>query len=329
MPIDSSLFLDVSDALGMGNPAIVEKDYYVVALLKLLSELSSNTHSLVFSGGTALAKSGIKTHRMSEDVDIKIIPKDQSREISKTQKRKARKALHLQTLEIIHSNDLFTIESNPIIFDEYRYQQFDIRYPQAHSIVPCLRPFIKLELIETSLYDEVNQREISSLTNEVMQKAAEVETMDFTSIISTQAEKLISMLRRTASFTRYNERDDDPALIRHIYDTYYIQQANLADIEAVVPLVTKVITEDVARYGNQHKEFVENSIGELMYGLQILEENKIYEERFNQYVVPMVYGHIIVTWQDAFSVFKLFSEQVLSRVCARKVGRKVGHPTIA
>ena len=295
MPIDNSLFLDVSDTLGMGNPAIVEKDYYVVALLKVLSELSSNTHSLVFSGGTALAKSGIKTHRMSEDVDIKIIPKDLLAEVSKTQKRKARRELHHQVFDIIHSNDLFAIESKPIIFDEYRYQQFDIRYPQAHSIVPCLRPFIKLELIETLLYDEINQREISSLTNEVMQEAPEVETMDFTSIISTQAEKLISMLRRTASLTRDNQRDDDPALIRHIYDTYYIQQANHADIEIVVPLVTKVIAEDVARYGNQHEEFVQNPIAELMYGLKVLEENKLYEERFNQYVIPMVYGDIIVT----------------------------------
>jgi hypothetical protein len=191
---------------------------------------------------------------------------------------------------------------------------FAIRYPQAHSIVPCLRPFIKLELIETLLYDEINQREISSLTNEVMQEAPEVKTMDFTSIISTQAEKLISMLRRTASFTRDNQRDDDPALIRHIYDIYYIQQANHADIEIVVPLVTKVIAEDVARYGNQHEEFVQNPIAELMYGLKVLEENKLYEERFNQYVVPMVYGDIIVTWQNAFSVFKLFTEQVLSEI---------------
>lgn len=198
-----------------------------------------------------------------------------------------------------------------MIFDEYRYQQFDIRYPQAHSIVPCLRPFIKLEFIETLLYDEVNQREIYSLTNEVMQEAAEVKAMDFTSIISTQAEKLVSMLRRTASFTRDNERDDDPALIRHIYDTYYIQQANLADIETSIPMVTKVIAEDIARYGNQHVEFVENSIHELMYGLLMLEENKVYEDRFNQYVVPMVYGDIVVTWQEAFSVFKLFAEQVL------------------
>jgi hypothetical protein len=163
---------------------------------------------------------------MSEDVDIKIIPKDLLAEVSKTQKRKARRELHHQVFDIIHSNDLFTIESKPVIFDEYRYQQFDIRYPQAHSIVPCLRPFIKLELIETLLYDEINQRKISSLTNEVMQEAPEVETMDFTSIISTQAEKLVSMLRRTASFTRDDQRDDDPALIRHIYDTYYIQQAN-------------------------------------------------------------------------------------------------------
>ena len=314
MPIDSSLFLDVSDVLGLGNPAIVEKDYYVVALLKLLSELSSDTHSLVFSGGTALAKSGIKTHRMSEDVDIKIIPKNLLADVSKTQKRKARRELHHQVLDTIHSKDVFTIESKPIIFDEYRYQQFDIRYPQAHSIVPCLRPFIKLELIETLLYDEVNQREISSLTNEVMQEAPEVKTMDFTSIISTQAEKLVSMLRRTASFTRDSQRDDDPALIRHIYDTYYIQQANHADIEIVVPLVAKVIAEDVARYGNQHEEFVENPVGELMFGLQMLEENKIYEERFNQYVVPMVYGDIIVTWQDAFSVFKLFVKQVLNEI---------------
>jgi len=314
MPIDSSLFLDVSDALGLGNPAIVEKDYYVVALLKLLSELSSDTHSLVFSGGTALAKSGIKTHRMSEDVDIKIIPKNISAEVSKTQNRKARRELHYQVLDTIHSNDVFTIESKPIIFDEYRYQQFDIRYPQAHSIAPYLRPFIKLELIETLLYDEVNQRQISSLTNEAMLETPEVEAMDFTSIISTQAEKLVSMLRRTASFTRDSQRDDDPALIRHIYDTYYIQQANLANIKTLVPLVAKVIAEDLARYGNQHEEFVQNPIAELMYGLKVLEENKLYEERFNQYVIPMVYGDIIVTWQNAFDVFKLIAKQVLNEV---------------
>ena len=311
MLIDNSLFLDVSDALGMGNPAIVEKDYYVVMLLKLLSEISSDTHSLVFSGGTALVKSGIKTHRMSEDVDIKIIPKKLQTDVSNAQKRKERRELHNQVFDVIQSNDIFTIESNPIIFDEYRYQQIDVRYPQAHSIVPCLRPYIKLELVETLLYDEVNTFEISSLTNEVMREAAEVEKMAFTSIHCTQAEKLVSTLRRIASFSRDSKRDDDPALIRHIYDTFYIQQASPSDINKVISLVDKVISEDIARYGSQHVEFVQSPVAELLYGLKVLEKNKIYEQRFNQYVVPMIYGDIVLTWQNAFSVFKSFAEQVL------------------
>jgi predicted nucleotidyltransferase component of viral defense system len=62
MQVNQNTFIEVSDALEMGNPAIVEKDYYAVSLLKLLAELSFDTHLMVFSGGTALAKSGIKTH---------------------------------------------------------------------------------------------------------------------------------------------------------------------------------------------------------------------------------------------------------------------------
>ena len=314
MRVDSDLFLDVADALGMGNPAIVEKDYYVVALLKLLCELSFDTHFLVFSGGTALTKSGIKTHRMSEDVDIKIIPKDLTANTSKTKRKKARKALHLQLIAAINSDDYFSVENTPTVFDEYRYQQIDIRYPQAHSKAPCLRPFIKLELIETLLFDNVQSRNISSLVNEVTQQAPEVPLMDFSSIKSTQAEKLVSMLRRTASFARDNRRDDDPALIRHIYDTYYIQHAGLANVQDVVPLVQKVIAEDITRYGNQHLELMAEPIIELKFALNVLQTNSLYETRFNEYVVPMIYGSHKLVWQEAFGVFKSFCKDVLNDV---------------
>lgn len=67
-------FLEVSDALELGNPAIIEKDFWVVALLAELAKVSPEYHQMVFSGGTALAKSNVKILRMSEDVDIKLIP---------------------------------------------------------------------------------------------------------------------------------------------------------------------------------------------------------------------------------------------------------------
>ena len=68
------LFSDVADALGIESVAIVEKDHYIVELLRLLKPLTFDTHQLVFAGGTALAKSGIVLNRMSEDVDIKLVP---------------------------------------------------------------------------------------------------------------------------------------------------------------------------------------------------------------------------------------------------------------
>jgi len=39
----------------------------------------------------------------------------------------------------------------------------------------------------------------------------------------------------------------------------------------------------------------------------LLEKNSQFEERFSEYVAPMVYGHIPITWADAFSVFKSFT----------------------
>ena len=57
MSFDSSLFADIADTIGLSNPAIVEKDYYVVQLLKLVNQITPQYHNIVFSGGTALPSS--------------------------------------------------------------------------------------------------------------------------------------------------------------------------------------------------------------------------------------------------------------------------------
>jgi hypothetical protein len=51
--VDTSLFLDIADALGISSPAIVEKDYWATQFLKEISELTPKGYQLVFSGGTA------------------------------------------------------------------------------------------------------------------------------------------------------------------------------------------------------------------------------------------------------------------------------------
>lgn len=46
---------------------------------------------------------------------------------------------------------------------------FEIKYPQAYQIEPCLRPYIKLELIESDLLSDFVARDITSLYAKTLQ----------------------------------------------------------------------------------------------------------------------------------------------------------------
>jgi hypothetical protein len=78
--------------------------------------------------------------------------------------------------------------------------------------------------------------------------------------------------------------------------------------------VQKVIAEDITRYGNQHLEFIAEPIIELKFALNVLQTNSLYETRFNEYVVPMIYGSHKLVWQEAFDVFKSFCKDVLNDI---------------
>ncbi len=120
-------FLEVSDALELGNPAIIEKDYRVVALLAELAKVYPDYHQMVFSGGTALAKSNVKILRMSEDVDIKLIPKKVFDELSRAKKKSARKTCINEIEQAITQSEQFKVETRSVR-DEYRYVEFELRY---------------------------------------------------------------------------------------------------------------------------------------------------------------------------------------------------------
>lgn len=67
------------------RPEIVEKDYYVTMILRLLSE---RLPFIVFKGGTSLSKCHKAINRFSEDIDITI-----DTAISQGQKKKVKEAI--------------------------------------------------------------------------------------------------------------------------------------------------------------------------------------------------------------------------------------------
>ncbi|HAT8505541.1 TPA: nucleotidyl transferase AbiEii/AbiGii toxin family protein [Vibrio vulnificus] len=306
-------FLEVSDALELGNPAIIEKDFWVVALLAELAKVSPEYHQMVFSGGTALAKSNVKILRMSEDVDIKLIPNQAFDELSRAKKKGVRKAWVNEIEQAITHSERFTVETRSVR-DEYRYVEFELRYPQQFSQVPCLRPIIKLELIETIPLLDVESRSIQSLVAELYQQPHEVSSFDCVSVYATLVEKIISMLRRTMSVKRNTERSDDVALVRHIYDVHCITKLTMSELNSIDGLFKAVLEEDIARFGNQHAEFVANPKQELQLGLKELEENPIFRQRFQDFVTPMVFNTEPHDFDTCFTSFKRIAESLIEKI---------------
>jgi len=302
----AAFFTEVADALGIGATSIVEKDYYVVELLALLQPLRFDSHQLVFAGGTALAKAGITLNRMSEDVDIKLVPSSAFLAKSRAQRKAIRRQVVQAIQDAIEHSVLFSFDSaEPHTYlDEYRYAEIPIRYPQAFAQIPCLRPFIKLELIESSLIEPAEPRSVSSLIFDLTQSGTQLTDFLSVTVRSTLVEKIVSMLRRTAAVARSTERSDDPALVRHLYDHFRIMQAFDFEETDLVSLLRHVIAADVERFGGQHPQMREMPVDELRFGLEQLTSNPIHQERYNHFVIPMVFGQATVTWQDAYACFQ-------------------------
>ena len=305
-------FLEVSDALGLGNPAIIEKDYWLVYLLSSLESLSLQSHFLIFAGGTALAKSNVDILRMSEDVDIKLIPKSEFTQLSRAEKRKARKESISRIEGVITACPSFTL-INKKKRDESRYTELELQYPQEFNQVPCLRPIIKLELMETILLDKVEMRPIQSLVAKMYKLPNEVATFQCESIAATLVEKVLAMLRRTACAIRHpDERKDDIALVRHIYDVHFICQTISFNESLLYQLFQTVVEEDIKRFGSQHPEFVEAPREELLFALSELELREDYRERFNNFVAPMVFNQAPHDFDTCFNSFKKIALKLIS-----------------
>jgi predicted nucleotidyltransferase component of viral defense system len=65
--------LEVQKRFDLPSPALVEKDWYVVAALAAINTADVKPFRPVFSGGTALSRAHRLIRRMSEDIDLKIV----------------------------------------------------------------------------------------------------------------------------------------------------------------------------------------------------------------------------------------------------------------
>ncbi|MDR3488595.1 MAG: nucleotidyl transferase AbiEii/AbiGii toxin family protein [Bradyrhizobium sp.] len=269
---------------------LVEKDMHVVRAIAAIAQIDAAPFTLVFGGGTALARAHKLVSRMSEDVDFKIVPLPAAA-VSRTMLRQQLGALRARVTSALQAagfvfdpTDTATTRSR----NESRYTIWQLPYDSAIGSGEGLRPTIQVELTYAPLRLPSVPKPVSSFISEAFNRPPEVAAIPCVSLTETAAEKLISLTRRTAMERAGLSRDPDPTLVRHIYDLHAMHQH--IDRTQFIDLARAIAIADGQEFRNQYPAYAADIAGETQAAVMALQTDPAFRQRYDDFVLAMVYG---------------------------------------
>lgn len=323
------------------SPAVLEKDLHITAALFALANLKvshnafhagssvrgAQPHSVVvrshvvFAGGTCLSKGYGLIHRMSEDIDLKIIleePPAGYRFAKSIGNRKRLGDIHLTVRQALSS--LGFIEThiegtdNPTTRDGRRYYHLSVKYePVFEDIAGVLRPELKIELIHRHPKLPRVSRPLNNLLHTLVPGAASTPfDIDCIRIEEALSEKVLSLLRRCAfKWSGHQINEMDPALVRHIYDVWKIDTLEPQAKKEAAGIFNALVLTDKQEFERQNPEFDENPIIVLRDTLKTLVTEQRLKEEFEKKLKPLLFSSEAVDYAECLKSFESVANSFL------------------
>jgi predicted nucleotidyltransferase component of viral defense system len=305
-----TLIAITSESLGLLNPSVIEKDFYVTKAIHAITRLDNSYFSLVFAGGTSLSKGYHLIKRMSEDIDFKIILKKSALKLSSAALRNKLRNLRSDIIQILQSHD-FKIEDTAIkVMNAGQSIQIFLDYQSTYQTPYSLRSQILAEFTYDTIQYATKNLPISSLILETLgiDDGLSNRQISCVSVLETAAEKWVSITRRIAAINR-GYITEDKSLIRHLYDLSKIEKAGLLD-NTYYNLIKIVIHRDRKQFKNQYPEYFNDSIGEIDLSIKLLSEDPSWEKNYEHFLTDMVYEKNPPNYNEALSIIHRIREYV-------------------
>lgn len=244
----------------LSDERLVEKDWHVVQAIRVISFLDGAGAIPVFSGGTSLSKGWGHIKRFSEDIDFKVsMPAD----ASNAKQRKQRSSYREQALSALAAADfnLIAVKKG----NESRFFSADLAYHSHFQTGPGLRPFIRIEMSFIAPALQPINRPIRSLIAQYEKKPSEVLNFPCVDPTETAADKLSALAWRVCTRRRGAE-NDDPAVIRHLYDLAALE-SHVGSAPEFVGLVRQIAEKDAGRGGGGAPQDPVERFATMLYNL--------------------------------------------------------------
>ncbi len=306
-----ALVIETTDLLNLNTPSIVEKDFHVTRAIHAISELNNEYFTLVFQGGTALAKAHRIVERMSEDCDFRIHLTEAGEKLSLNQRRNKLREFREQLITHFKRLGFSVSDEDFKVRDAGNYFQFALLYPSLYEKNLVLRPHIQLEFMVVTSKLPISSLPITTLIQQVLGDIAEHPSrmLACVAVSETAAEKWVAFTRRAANANRKPDAFSDPTLVRHIYDLYCIKTKEAMNKD-VYTLISRLINEDVSRYKNQNKDYAKNPVEEIKSALLTLKGNTLWAKNWSDFMQAMVYGEKKPTYEEALDNLNSLSKNI-------------------
>jgi predicted nucleotidyltransferase component of viral defense system len=166
----------------------VEKDWHVVQALAAIREAASDGLTLAFGGGTALGRAHRLLHRMSEDIDLRVIGDHAA-------SRPALKRLRHQVTDRLRERGFAVDADHMTVQHNDAYVRYDLPYAPIMMGEGVLRPEIKIEIAAFPTRRPLTDRAVISFVAEANAAEAEIPGIACVSLVEIAAEKFVALTR--------------------------------------------------------------------------------------------------------------------------------------
>jgi hypothetical protein len=219
---------------------IIEKDWWVVQTLRLITEMEIAKH-LVFRGGTSLSKAWGLIDRFSEDIDLALDREflGFSGDISRTQVGKLKDA----SKKYISNDFLFSLQKafNDAGFSEVLLAvinekdpdddpvQIAVQYPTVTEYSAYIQPHVLLEIGSRSLIEPATFRSFCSMIGQTFPDLPFADANISIRCVNPERTFLEKLFLLHEEHQRPKEKMKIKGKSRHFYDIYQIMQTDFAE----------------------------------------------------------------------------------------------------
>lgn len=295
---------------------LLEKDEHLTDALKVIFEQNFDHAKLIFCGGTSLSKGHALIERMSEDADIKIVLSDEANGWASNRQRNylgqvVREGISKSLLAIGLKEDASERRSQ----NGNRYMHSQWTYERAFGEVAGLRPNLQIELTVRTPVLKTENLTMESLSNRLTKRSGGKFNAETVSIAETQAEKVLSFLRRFGQHRAGQmTREWDTALVRHIYDVHCIVSLHPELLELSASAFSSLVEGDRAELGKQHPDYMDDPKGVLENALAQMRSDVQTQSEYDNNLLPLIYGDFRPTFDDSFASFERAAKTLLGTI---------------